>query len=166
MHAASSISDLAIHFDSGKQSELLLQVPLAGPNELPPDAKIRITASVRPPAGDNDPWIGITDGTTRHRFAIVNDGTPGANNVLQCGVHSTEGKDDRVLVNVGSMVPSEYTILFNPFHRYGHCANNGGYSTAAKFTAQLDVTKGLSFFVQRDFSTEMYDFHQFLIEIV
>lgn len=167
IHSSATINDRSIHFSSGSKSDLLLQVPIAVPNRLPKDAKIRVTVGVRPAAGDNDPWIGITDGTKSHRFAIINTGVPNSSNVLQCGVHATEGTDERITANVGNPVPSQYTMLFDPFHRSGFCSNNGGYSTAAKFHTALDATKGLDVFIQRDVSgNEEYDFHYILVEFL
>ena len=79
LHSSATINALYIHFPAGHVSQELLRVPLAAPGELDKRQLIRITVGTNPPATDNDPLIGITDGSNRNQFLIIQHGSTSSN---------------------------------------------------------------------------------------
>ena len=66
--------------------EELLRIPLTTSGELTPQSLIHITVGTNPPAADNDPKIGITDGVNSNQFQLIEDATRSTVNVNPCDV--------------------------------------------------------------------------------
>ena len=152
-------SERTIHFNTGGTAhEELIRVPLAGPGELDQHSVIRITVALKPrTTEESDPRIGLTDGVAENNFIILDTTgdcflSPGSNNLARLPSGTTQHY--------------EYTLLFEPFQKYGACSHIGGHITPGYFTERLDVSKGLDFIVKRENTEEDYDFYYFLIEIV
>ena len=139
-------------------------MPIAAPGALDKHTLIRITISINPPAGDNDPVVGITDGTNRNQFYLIEHGSTGTRNVNPCEVHN--GQHNGRTGPVGDTVAGEYTLLFDPSRQFGSCATNNGFSTDARFNKKIDLRKRLSLVVHRDQNSEEYFFHYFLVEFL
>ena len=137
-------------------------MPIATPGELDERPLIRITFGTNPPSEDNDPTIGITDGTHHNQFLTVEDGSNG--NTTPCYVYNELQNGNTG--PLGNPVAGEYTLLFDPSRRFGSCATNNGFQTDARFNSQIDLTKGLSLILHRNHATEQYYFHYFLIEFL
>ena len=139
-------------------------MPIAEPGELPPQTLIRITVGMNPPATDNDPRVGITDGVNRNQFEFIESASSSTAIVNPCIV--LEGFQNGRSGPAGNPIAGGYTVLFDPTHQYGSCTTNNGYNTDGKFTNRVDPTKGLSLVVHRDDAGEHYYFHYFLIEFL
>ena len=140
-------------------------MPIAAPGELDKRPLIRITLGINPPSGDNDPTIGITDGTNHNQFQLIEDATSSTtNSVNPCEV--LNGQHYGRSGPAGNPVAGEYTLLFDPSRRFGSCATNTGFQTDARFNSQIDLTKTLSLVLNRDSNNEQYNFHYFLIEFL
>ena len=111
-----------IHFGTGSDNDELLQVPIAAPGELDKRPLIRITLGTNPPAGDNDPVIGIMDGTNHNLFQLVEHGTSISNNKNPC--RAANGQHNGRSGPLGDPVAGMYTLLFDPSRRFGSCATN------------------------------------------
>ena len=165
IHSSATINDLTIHFGAGSHRQELLRVPIAAPGELTPQSLIRITVGMNPPATDNDPTVGITDGTNRNQFQLIEDGrTSITGHFNPCDV--VGGSENGRSAPLGNPVAGGYTLLFDPLHRFGSCTANNGFTTDGKFNRQVDTSKGLSLVVHRDSPGEQYYFHYFLIEFL
>ena len=166
IHSTATITDLTIQFSGtgGRANEELLRVPIAAPGELPLQSLIRITVGTNPPATDNDPKVGITDGTNTYQFHLIEDATRSTNNVNPCDI--VNGSQNGRLAPAGNPVAGGYTLLFDPLHRFGSCTANNGFTTDGRFNRQVDVSKGLSLVIHRDDANEQYVFHYFLIEFL
>ena len=161
--SSATINDFTIVFGAGVASEELLRVPIAAPEELDPQAMLRITVGMNPPVADNDPAVGITDGVNRNQFALVEDGAS-TGNLNPCEVIG--GTHNGRRAPHGNPVAGTYVMLYDPVHRFGTCSTNNGFATAGRFNANVDPTKGLSLVVNRDGSPEQYTFHYFLVEFL
>ena len=115
-------------------------MPIAAPGELDKHPLIRIALGINPPAGDNDPIIGITDGTNHNQFQLVEDGSNIAN-TNPCRVRN--GQQNGRTGSLGDPVAGEYTILFDLSRRFGSCATNNGFSTSARFDNQIDLLSAI-----------------------
>ena len=165
IHSSATINDLTIHFGAGSHRQELLRVPIAAPGELTPQSLIRITVGMNPPATDNDPTVGITDGTNRNQFQLIEDGrTSNTGHLNPCDV--VGGSENGRSAPRGNPIAGGYTLLFDPLHRFGSCTANNGFTTDGKFNSQVDASKGLSLVVHRDSPSEQYYFHYFLIEFL
>ena len=155
-----------IHFNSGKQAEELLRVPLAELGEIKPHSSIRITVAIKPHASniDSDPYVGITDGSKTNAFILRDPGNFA--NYSPCQPFPAEQDDTRIPAN--SMQASVYVLQFDPFHQYGSCttANVNGYVNTGTFKNILDLTKKLSLVVNREDAPEGYNFLYFTVEIM
>ena len=163
--SSATITDTTIQFGRGTHHEQLLRVPLIAPGEFTQQTMIRITIGMNPSSGDSDPLIGITDGTNRNQFWLVEDGTPSnSNNLNPCeiinGVHNGRSAPH------GNPVAGVYVLLFDPLHRFGSCSTNTGFATSGKFNSQLDPDKGLNIVLHRNDAIEQYTFHYFLVEFL
>ena len=139
-------------------------MPIAAPGDLDGQQLIRITIGTNPPPIDNDPIIGITDGTNRNQFSIIQHGTSGSS-TGPC--HPLNAQQNRRTGPLGDPVAGEYTLLFDPSRRFGSCSSNTGFQTAARFNSEIDISKGLSLVVHKDNDAiEQYFFHYFLIEFL
>ena len=140
-------------------------MPIAAPGELDERPLIRITVGINPPAADNDPIIGITDGTNSNQFKTIEDATSSTTNIINpCEVRN--GQQNERTGPAGNPVAGEYTLVFDPSHRFGSCATNNGFQTDARFNNQIDLTKGLSLVLHRHDATEEYNFHYFLVKFL
>ena len=140
-------------------------MPIAAPGELDKRPLIRITVGMNPPAGDNDPIIGITDGTNRNQFYLIEHAISSTTNSINpCEAHN--GQHNGRTGPAGNPVAGEYSLLFDPSRRFGSCSNNNGFNSDARFNSQIDLTKGLSLVVHRDETSEEYNFHYFLVEFL
>lgn len=165
VHSSAVINDLTIQFNAGSHREELLRVPITAPGELNPQALIRITVGMNPPATDNDPTVGITDGTNRNQFQLIEDARPSTTNHHNpCEIFN--GSHNGRRAPVGNPVAGGYTLLFDPLRRFGSCTANNGFTTDGRFNSQVDASKGLSLVVHRDSPNERYFFHYFLIEFL
>ena len=70
----------------GTDNEELLRIPLTAAGEQTPQSLIRITVGMNPPVVDNDPRVGITDGTNRNQFQLIEYGTTANGNYNPCDV--------------------------------------------------------------------------------
>ena len=164
-YRVSIINSRTIHVGAGRANSRFLTVPLTGPSELTMDTVIKVTVGLKPKRVDSDPYIGLSDGTTVNEFILVDTTNYGFH--APCahvrGIH----EDMRVPTNTPPY--SEVTLTFQPYRRYGicHTVQNGGYTNAGTFNAQLDITKGLSLVARRDNDAgEVYDFYYFHVEII
>lgn len=164
IHSSATINDLTLYFSSGSSGQELLRVPIAAPGELTPQSLIRITVGMNPPATDNDPTVGITDGINRNQFQLIEDASLSTSHVNPCDV--ANGVQNGRSAPAGNPVAAGYTLLFNPLHRFGSCTANNGFTTDGRFNSQVDASKGLSLVVHRDGGNERYYFHYFLIEFL
>ena len=137
-------------------------MPIAAPGELDKRPLIRITIGTNPPAADNDPIVGITDGTNRNQFYTIESGSSASSNPC----HVYDGQQNGRSGPLGDPVAGEYTLLFDPSRRFGSCANNNGFATDARFNSQIDLSKELSLVLHRNDAPEQYYFHYFLIEFL
>ena len=163
IHSSATIKDLYIHFGAGSDNDELLQVPIAAPGELDKHPLIRITLGTNPPSGDNDPRLGITDGTNLNQFFLIHHGSS-IGEFNPCKV--VDGQQNGRTGPLGDPVAGGYTLLFDPSRRFGSCATNNGFQTDARFDSQIDLTKELSLVLHRDHAAEQYYFHYFLIEFL
>ena len=154
---------MTIQFSSGTLNEELLHVPIAAPGELTPQSLIRITVGTNPPAADNDPKVGITDGVNSNQFSLIERGTSLTNH-NPCNI--VDGVQNGQNGPLGAPVAGGYTLLFDPLHQFGSCTANNGFTTNGRFNNQVDVSKGLSLVVHRDDANEQYVFHYFMIEFL
>ena len=156
---------MTIQFSSGTANEELLRVPIAAPGELTPQSMVRITVGTNPPAADNDPKVGITDGVNSNQFKLVEDGRSLTGNQHPCDI--VNGSKTGKTGPLGNPVAGGYTLLFDPSHRFGSCMTNNGFAANGRFTYRVDASKGLSLVVHRGgHSVEQYVFHYFLIELL
>ena len=139
-------------------------MPITAPGELDKRPLIRITLGTNPPSGDNDPKVGITDGTNHNQFVLIEEGSNIPGSFSPCEVHN--GHHNKRPGPLGNPVAGEYTLLFDPSRRFGSCAANNGFSTSARFNSQIDLTKGLSLVLHREHGPEQYYFHYFLVEFL
>ena len=138
-------------------------MPIAAPGEMYQHSAIRITVGTNPPAEDNDPRVGITDGTTRNLFGIINDGSSSSYNSL-CYV--VGGQNNGMPGASSDPVSGEFTIILDPKDSFGTCTTNSGYEISASFNDQIDINKALDLVVTRDHAYEQYIFHYFLVEFL
>ena len=159
-----SINSKLMHVPAGTANARFLTVPLAGPSELTIDTVIRVTVGLKPKRVDSDPAIGISDGTTVNEFFVVD--TRNYASLSPCYV--INGAHENTRIPTSTPPYSEVTLTFQPYRRYGICrtVQNGGYTNAGTFNAQLDITKGLSLVARRDDGGEVYDFYYFHVEIM
>ena len=148
----------------GTGHEELLRIPLTTSGELTPQSLIRITVGTNPPAADNDPKIGITDGVNNNEFQLIEDATRSTVNVNPCDV--VDGSQNGRLAPAGNPIAGGYTLLFDPSHQFGSCVANNGFTTNGRFNNRVDASKGLNLVVHRDDANEQYVFHYFLIEFL
>ena len=163
IHSSATINDLYIHFGTGALHEELLRVPIAAPGELDKHQLIRITLGTNPPSGDNDPRLGITDGTNHNQFYLIEQGSQ-IGDLNPCEVYN--GQHNGRTGPLGNPVAGMYTLLFDPSHRFGSCATNNGFNTNARFNSQIDASEGLSLVLHRNNGEEQYYFHYFLVEFL
>ena len=164
IHSTATINDLTIQFSSGTQGEELLRVPIAAPGELLLQSLIRITVGTNPPATDNDPEVGITDGANSNQFILVEDGRSLTRNYNPCRIKN--GSQNRKTGPLGNPAAGGYTLLLDPAHQFGSCMTNKGFVASGKFNSRVDASKGLSLVVHRNHAAEQYVFHYFLIEFL
>ena len=160
--SSATINDFTIEFDPGVTGEELLRVPIAAPEELNPQAMIRITVGMNPPAADNDPIVGITDGVNRNQYYLIEYGTGESGNPCEIYGGAHNGRS----APLGNPVAGTYVMVYDPIHKFGTCSSNNGFATAGRFYASVDPTKGLSLVVHRDSPSEQYTFHYFLVEFL
>ena len=137
-------------------------MPIATPGELDERPLIRITFGTNPPSGDNDPTIGITDGTHHNQFITIAHGSNENDN--PCAVQN--GQRYGRAGPLGNPVAGEYTLLFDPSRRFGSCATNNGFQSDGRFNSQIDLTKEVSLILHRNHAIEQYNFYYFLIEFL
>lgn len=166
IHSTASINNLTIQFSGtgGIGHEELLCIPLTTAGELTPQSLIRITVGTNPPAADNDPKVGISDGINSNQFLLIEDASSSTIIANPCDV--VNGLQTGRSGPVGSPVAGGYTLLFDPAHQFGSCMSNNGFATNGRFNSRVDASKGLSLVVHRDDPTEQYVFHYFLIEFL
>ena len=164
IHSSATINDLTLYFSTGSSNQELLRVPIVAPGELTPQSLIRITVGMNPPATDNDPTVGITDGINRNQFQLIEDARASlsTSHINPCDV--ANGVQNGRSAPAGNPVAAGYTLLFDPLHRFGSYTANNGFTTDGRFNSQVDASKGLSLVVHRDGGSEQYYFHYFLIE--
>ena len=159
-----NVDDFTIQFGAGSSGEELLRVPIAVHGELLPQAMIRITVGMNPPATDNDPRVGISNGVNRNQFKLVEVASLAINNLNPCyivgGTHNGRSAPH------GNIVAGTYVMIFDPVHNFGQHTTNTGFATAGKFNAHVDPSKGLSLVLNRDSPGEQYTFHYFLVEFL
>ena len=141
-----------------------MQIPIAKAGELSAQSLVRVTVGMNPPVGDNDPRVGITDGSAYNQFYLVEYAASHTSTVNPCRV--ANGAANGRTGPAGNPIAGGYTLLFDPFHRFGSCTTNNGFNTDAKFAAQIDVNKGLNLVIHKHNSNQQYNFHYFLIEIL
>ena len=166
-HTTTTTDNRIIHIGTGGlHEEVVIRVPLAAPGEVDPYTSIRITVGLKPPGNeDKDIKVGLSDGVNDNFFILTDNldrppcrPGPGPlahdNNLLK-----TRTRDSQT---------SQFVLLFEPFHQYGACftAQEHGYINTGTFPRQLDINKGLDFFVQRNEVDETYDFYYFIVEIL
>ena len=166
IHSTASINNLTIQFSgaSGIGHEELLRIPLTTAGELTPQSLIRITVGTNPPAADNDPKVGISDGINSNQFLLIEDASSSTIIANPCDV--VNGLQTGRSGPVGNPVAGGYTLLFDPAHQFGSCMSNNGFATNGRFNSRVDASKGLSLVVHRDDPTEQYVFHYFLVEFL
>ena len=147
---------------------MLLRVPLAEPGELNPHAIIKVTVAFDPDAAtsgiDHDPRIGITDGSYYNQFIILDSSSVTSSS--PCVPNGYSSFENNRITEL--KVAGQATMTFDPFHRFGSCytAQDGGYVNTAKFTYQMDITKGLDLVIHRGTYSETYNFYYVLVEIL
>ena len=159
------IDSTTIRFGTGSDYEDLLRVPLTVPGEMAQHSVIRITVGTHPPEADNDPGIGISDGSNSNEFYIVHDGSS-TSHYRPCYTWKNgemEGKSEVAYSDPGH---GKFTIIFDPKNHFGTCASNNGYEISATFDKQIDINKALDFVVTRDNAGEEYVFHYFMVEFL
>ena len=166
IHSTASINNLTIQFSGagGIGHEELLRIPLTTAGELTPQSLIRITVGTNPPAADNDPKVGISDGINSNQFLLIEHASSSTIIANPCDV--VNGLQTGRSGPVGNPVAGGYTLLFDPAHQFGSCMSNNGFATNGRFNSRVDASKGLSLVVHRDDPTEQYVFHYFLIEFL
>ena len=142
-----------LHFKINKARSRLLKVPLFQRGELPTDDVI-VTITVHledPPTSDSDFLTAICDGTVCNGVDTSDSGNYPNN---ACNYWTIEsGVTFTAIGSTGSCgarityqhFPNTATLTFYPVNRWGSFSipSSGGYTTAAAFTRQLDLTKGL-----------------------
>ena len=143
----------------------LLRVPIAAPGELDKRPLIRITIGTNPPAEDNDPIIGITDGINHNQFQLIEHAASSTTgNINPCD--AVNGIDNGRTGPAGDPVAGQYTLLFDPYRRFGSCSTNNGFQMDGRFNSQIDLSKGLSLVLHKSGGAEQYYFHYFLVEFI
>ena len=164
IHSSANITDHSIEFrGTGKEYEpqMLLRVPITAPLEpLPSQSLIRITVSLDPSdVGDNDPTIGITDGSKRNEFYLIFSIV----GLELCTLIDGTREENR---NTNVTIPGGYTLLFDLTHQFGSCMTNNGIATSGRFNTQINTSKRLSLVVSRIASDQDLIFNYFLIEFL
>jgi len=161
------IGSRSFRFGAGTTNEVLLVVPLVGPGELGPSAQIQITVGLDSTGmnlpRDEDPRFGITDGTNKNLFWIVDKGN--YHRLAPC--YPVSGSHDDQLVATSTRVSDQFTLLFQPSTKFGACytAQLGGYVNSARFTPQISVNAGISLQVERNGAAEQYTFHYIKVDL-
>ena len=142
-----------LHFKVNQAGARLIKVPLFQKGELPTD-DIIVTITVHledPPTSDSDFLPAICDGIVCNGVFISDTGNypNGACNyvTIESGVTFT------TILSTGrcgapityQQFPNTATLTFYPMNKWGSFSipSSGGYTTAIRFTRQLDLTKGL-----------------------
>ena len=159
-----TLTSLTIQFSAGTAGEEMFRVPIAQPGEFYPNMVIRTTIGMNPPAADNDPAVGISDGTSHNQFFLVEQASLSVSSVNPCDFFN--GIKNGRSAPAGDPVAGGYTLIFEPFHVFGSCTSNNRFATDGKFNSQIDLTKELNLMVNRDNSAENYIFHYFLMEFL
>ena len=166
LHSSVDIQQRVIHFGSGAENDLLIEVPLG---EIDPRATIVVTVGLdesrmNSAAADSDPKIGLWDGTNNNAQKIRDVSNYG--NYLPCHAVNSTARDGE-LVPTDTPFPSVVKLTFIPFYRYAACetAQLGGYINTGTFSFQLDTTKPLFLIVHREGPHEEMFFRYFRVEI-
>ena len=163
IHPSANITDHTIEFSgTGKyyEPQEVLRVPIAAPQELSPQPLIRITVGLDPSVGNNDPTVGITDGTARNQFYLIMS----IIKLKPCTVIDGTRNGNSQPTNI--TVPAGYTLLFDPTHQFGTCMTNNGLVNSGKFNTKINTDKRLSLVVARTSSDQLLIFNYFLIEFL
>lgn len=164
-HSSLTVSGYEMNFGAGSQSgaELLLRIPLMCPME--PDSTVRVTVALDSiPAvdpHDRDPHVGLSAGGNDNLIRLSDHGhRPTACQLIDASVQDGE------TISGYSPVPSHYTLLFVPSHRYGACHTDqsGTYVNTGRFNDQLLLQQPLSLVVYRESAAETYSFKYFVVE--
>ena len=153
-----TIGSRIISVTTGGSGERLIEIPIVDAGDFNREKSIRITIGLDPNiANDQDPYFGITDGSTVNEFYIRDT------NTQPCQVVS--GSQDTI-ASTTTRTPGVFTFTFTPFYRYGICSvtKDGGYTTVATFSRQLDLDKDISFRLRRGNSGEQYRIYYILIK--
>ena len=162
---SATIEERAISFGPGTILEKLLEIPLGF---IEPHATIRITVGLddtRPsaPAVDHDLGIGISDGTNINDFKVRDVGN--YEGYAPCEAVSATSDDKRVTERTHA--PAQAMVIFKPLRKYGACylPLDGGYMNTGTFSAQLDLSRGISLILRREDGSEQYRVYYILVEI-
>ena len=113
---------------------------------------------------DRDPEVGITDGSTRNAFWILD-----INNYPSyppCTPISATGTLPKSFST--GPVPDQFSFLFKPAERFGACSSaiHGGYVNVGIFNNQLDLSRGIKLQIRQDEVNGDFRYYYFLIKFV
>ena len=111
IHSSATINDLTLYFSSGSSRQEKMRVPIAAPGELTPQSLIRITVGMNPPATDNDPTVGITDGINRNQFQLIEDASLSTRHVNPCDVVNDHELQNGRSAPADNPVAAGYTLI-------------------------------------------------------
>ena len=164
LHSSVDIQERVIHFGSGVDGEVLMEVPIG---VIDPHTTIVITLGLNKThlntaSGDSDPIVGISDGINENLF-IIRDA---ANYLAWSPCHPLPGTHDDNRVASTTPVSSTFKLTFTPFNKFGFCetAQEGGYINTGIFHSQIVITKPLFLTLKRENAAEEYNFHYFNVE--
>ena len=154
----------------------LFTVPLAAAGELDPAHAylVRISVSQVRPSTDNDPYIGITDGTNFIGFE-KEDGSntvegecllgtfSNGGNTLVVGTHNESGDSGTneatfdILIHLDPAAGSATNTLVS--------YRRDNYDDGFEYSSPIDLTKPISFITFGDSSDETYGFYSFEVTV-
>ena len=165
LSSTADIEGRVIYFGPGVKDEKLLIVPIG---RIDPHATVVVTVGLNKshsndPKVDADPNIGISDGTNENLIQIVDRN----NYPKYAPCYPRPGSSDDVKVTAETLVSATFKLTFDPFNKLGICetAQEDGYINTGTFSAQIDITRPLSFTLNRQDAKEQYYFHYFNVEI-
>ena len=164
-----SFNDTSMYFGTGSSDRKLLEVPLipAGRYTRNSSIAIQITAAMDGEMlnsqRDRDPEVGVTDGSMKNAFWILD-----INNYptwAPCQHISASGTLPKTFST--GPVPDQWVFLFKPAERFGACSSaiHGGYVNVGIFNNQLDLSRGINLQIRHDGTHEDYRYYYFLVEI-
>ena len=146
-----SINDTSMYFGTGSSDRKPLEVPTIPSGRYTRNESITIQITVGMDGGilntqrDRDPMVGVTDGSTKNAFWILDiNKYP---NLVPC-----------LFINASGTLPAE---------RFGACSSalHGRYVNVGIFNNQLDLSRGIKLQLRQHEADEDYHYYYFLVEI-